>query len=633
MNNMRISGLASGMDIDDMVSKLMKASRMPLEQLNQKKQLMEWQRDSYRTLNMKVLDLKNAAFNLKLQSAFSARKAAVSDESIVSVAPGNSSSEGLYSIKVNQLAKSASVTSGQLTGVSKDTDPLSTLGLSAETTLTISGEKGSATVKLKPTNTVAELVAEVNGKSNATGVKVSYDETMNRLFFVSGSTGTTSKVQLSMRSTTEGAGQNLLSSVLKLSGSTAIADKGQLVTGSVNFNPDGVGTLIDKTLTSEQTLKINVSGVATPYEFKISNTTTVGQLIDKINSSDLGKSGISAYMDNSGNLAFYNPDDSKTLSFTDTTADGTGLLTKLGFIGGQSVTNDIDTSQYTISGQDAIIEFNGVTANYKTNTFTVNGMSVTAKKEGSPAVNVTVTQDVDSTFNTIKSFVDKYNEFIDSVNKELSAKKYRDFAPLTDEQKKDMKEDDIKRWEEKAKSGMLRNDSLFSNALYKLRGSFTQQVGGLAGGDLDKLSEIGIGTALVSGPLVSGSYLENGKLYIDEAKLKKAISEKPEQVMNLFVKDDGNKDTDSADGIATRLNERLEGLFKQITSKAGTTDSVETSFTMGKQMKELNKRIDALTLKMETLESRYYKQFTAMEKYLNQMNAQSSWLSQQFGGQ
>ena len=33
-----------------------------------------------------------------------------------------------------------------------------------------------------------------------------------------------------------------------------------------------------------------------------------------------------------------------------------------------------------------------------------------------------------------------------------------------------------------------------------------------------------------------------------------------------------------------------------------------------------------------SVENRYWKQFTAMEKAIQQMNAQSAWLAQQFGG-
>ena len=51
---MRIGGLASGMDIDALVEKLMNAERAPLNKLTQKKTTYEWQRDAYRDVNTKL---------------------------------------------------------------------------------------------------------------------------------------------------------------------------------------------------------------------------------------------------------------------------------------------------------------------------------------------------------------------------------------------------------------------------------------------------------------------------------------------------------------------------------------------------------------------------------------------------
>ena len=62
-SNMRIGGLASGMDIDQLVGDLMKAERMPLDKLTQKKQYLEWQRDDYREMNKSLLELDTLIFD------------------------------------------------------------------------------------------------------------------------------------------------------------------------------------------------------------------------------------------------------------------------------------------------------------------------------------------------------------------------------------------------------------------------------------------------------------------------------------------------------------------------------------------------------------------------------------------
>ncbi|TXK80944.1 flagellar filament capping protein FliD [Paenibacillus sp. N3.4] len=272
---------------------------------------------------------------------------------------------------------------------------------------------------------------------------------------------------------------------------------------------------------------------------------------------------------------------------------------------------------------------NNISAQYDSNTFSFNGTNITVKKLGEASV--TTTRDVDTVFNTIKSFVDKYNDLIASINTKMSEKKYKDFQPLTDEERSSMKDDQIKAWEEKAKSGTLHNDSLLSNGLTNFRSSFSKIVQGLPTGALKSLSEIGISSSSMGGSSVSGSYMDNGKIYLDEDKLKKAIADKPDEVMALFNANDGIKDSDLGDGLATRLYDRANALMDSITARAGATTSVDTTYVMGKNIKDINTRIDNLTTSLDVLQTRYYKQFTAMEKYISQMQAQSSQLTSQLG--
>jgi len=636
---MRLNGFSNtGIDIDDTVKKLMAAARMPQDKLKQQKQTLEWQRDDYRSMNSKIMEFRNLAFNMKLKSNYSATKATSTDDTIISATSSPSAGEGIYSLKVNKLAKSASVTSGdvEIAGVKATKGAtLEQLGLTASTTLTIGGEKGTSTIVLNKTDTIEGLVAAVNGKSSSTGVTMNYDENIGKIFFVSSSTGTKSNFTLQMRSTADvtGAGtpQNLLSDVLRISGATANMDQGKTITGTRNF-ASGVGTAIDDTLTGTQKLRIKVG--ADEVDFDITKTTTISKLVDSINSSAIGKAGFSAYVDGNNNLAFFTADNAKSITITDETSDSINLLDKLGFTTPIETSGPdfLDYSEFKAVGQKAEIEFNGAPASYDSNTFQINGMTFTAKKESSDAVNVTLTKDVDGIYNTIKSFIDKYNELIETVNKKLGEKRYRDFTPLTDDQRKEMKEDQIKQWEEKAKSGLLRSDAVLTSGLIKFRTSFSSAVEGLAVGSAKSLAEIGISSSIVNGKLISGNYMENGKIYIDDAKLKKAIAENPDQVMSLFTADDGDKESTAGDGLAIRLHNQADALIKQITEKAGVTGSVDTKYTIGKTTRDINKRIDDMDRKLEAMETRYYKQFTAMEQFVNQMSMQSAQLMQQFGG-
>ncbi|GFZ97666.1 hypothetical protein GCM10008018_49910 [Paenibacillus marchantiophytorum] len=632
----RLSGFSnSGIDIDDTVKKLMKAAKIPQDKLKQQKQLLEWQRDDYRAINTKILTFRSAASDMTRQAAFQTKKSTSADDSVVSVTSTATAPEGIYSIKVNKLATSASVTS-EAVGKSSDKALLNTIdaAFTKAATLSIGGEKGTATVVIKPTDTIAGLVAAVNGKTSTTGVTMSYDSTLDKFFFASSSTGSKAGIDLKMDS--EENGHNLLTSVMKLTAastplSTDVVDKAKVITGTQAF-ATGSATLIDGSMATPQKFHMEANGQI--LDFDVSKTTTVGQLIDQINSSDIGKSGVSAYLDKNNKLAFNNPDKTKPVTFTDGTSDAYNLLDKLG-VKTPTETTDLDFSSFKITGQKAEVEFNGATAQYDTNTFSISGMNITIKKAqatGATAVNITNTRDVDTVFNSIKSFVDKYNELIDTVNTKLTEKKYKDFTPLTDDQRTAMKDDQITTWEAKAKSGTLRSDSLLTSGLSSFRSAFSSAIEGLPVGNAKTLSQIGISTANISGTSVSGSYLENGKIYIDEDKLKKAIAEKPDEVMALFIANDGVKETDKGDGLARRLSDKADALFKNISAKAGITSSVDTSYLMGKTLKDMNKRIDNFNDKLEDLEKRYYNQFTSMEKYMNQMQAQSANLTKQMGG-
>ena len=127
------------------------------------------------------------------------------------------------------------------------------------------------------------------------------------------------------------------------------------------------------------------------------------------------------------------------------------------------------------------------------------------------------------------------------------------------------------------------------------------------------------------------SYAENGKLYIDETKLRNALQNNPEEVMNLFTKNAGSY---TANGIAQRLYDDVNSAISQLTAKVGaaSTFSAYDSSTIGKQIAELNDQIAKMQEHLSLVEDQYYRQFTAMEEAIQQMNATSAWLSQQFFG-
>ncbi len=489
LNDLRISGLSSGIDYESIINKLMTVERIPLDKVKQQKQVAEWQRDQYREMNTTLTKLRDNLFNMRLQSTYLTKKATSANESVATVTASSNAVTGNYSLKVNSLASGATITSNTLSLTNPSTDPLT----ATATSFTITGEKGTATINVTTTDTIYNLVSNINAQSATTGVQVSYDANVNRLFFVSTTSGANSKIDFSSN------------------------------TGS-------------------------------------------------------------------------------SLDF---------------------VQNTLKISTLTDTGTDANIDLNDATGlTFNSNTFSLNGLTFNLKSTSTTPINISVTNDVDAVYNSIKSFVDLYNETISTVYNKTHETRYRDYQPLTDEQKKNMSDKEIELWEEKAKSGLIRNDSILAKSLNEMRRSLSDPVTGLISGAIDQLSKIGITT---------GSYLENGKLYIDEAKLREAIANKPEEVMNLFtVKTDGSYSTN---GLAQRLYDNLNNTLKSLVEKAGYTTTL-TSFDssiLGKQISLYDEEIVKWNERLTKIEDRYWKEYTAMEKALNDLNAQSAWLSQQLG--
>ncbi|MBY6800489.1 flagellar hook protein FliD [Clostridium botulinum] len=326
-----------------------------------------------------------------------------------------------------------------------------------------------------------------------------------------------------------------------------------------------------------------------------------------------------------------------------------------------SFVSSILGSNTTAKGKDAKIELktpNNSTATTiikPSNNFTIDGVNYNiagAKKD--EEISFSLDGNVDDSFNKVKGFIDDYNKLIDELQKKTSEKKYRKYEPLTEEQKKDMKENDIKLWEEKAKSGILRNDSNIENMLSTLRRAFFDSVEGAG----LSLKELGLTT--------SKDYNEGGKIVFDqmldkngnngEARLKKLLKEEPDKVFKIFSQESTSYPSYSADLTLTerQIRNKEEGIFQRIndifkdytrTSRSasgkrgilvdkagieGTVSAIDN--ILYKDLEKREKAIQDMELKLIERENKYYIQFAQLEKYVNQANSQASWLSQQLGG-
>ena len=242
------------------------------------------------------------------------------------------------------------------------------------------------------------------------------------------------------------------------------------------------------------------------------------------------------------------------------------------------------------------------------------------------AVTMTSTTNVDDIMTKIKEFVATYNGLIKDLNDQTKETKYRDYTPLTSEQKEDMSESEIKLWEEKAKSGLLRGDTLIRNGLSNMRSLIYQSNPAIDDSQYNTLYSIGITT--------TKNYSDGGTLEIDENKLRKALEENPDAVEKLFKNSEGKKEdlvdgqTVDTRGYLDKLRESMKSFEISIEKKAGRSTMTDSQYAIGKNLMDTESRINTWKSKLENIEARYWKQFTAMEQAINKANSQSSMFSQ-----
>lgn len=392
--------------------------------------------------------------------------------------------------------------------------------------------------------------------------------------------------------------------------------------------PAAVELTVDSSITSK-TSKIGGTDFTFEVngkEIEVKSTDTINDVITKVKNAD---AGVEANFVN-GKLLFTSKTGA-TLEGGDSfsvkvTNDGDG--SKLGMDSTGS------SSSKRIPGQQAEVVINGVTYTSSSNTFSFDGVEFTFKQEnlGAP-INVSTKTDEDAVFNMIKGFVDKYNEVIEKINKKISEPKYKGYQPLLDEEKEALPEKTAEKLENMARSGILLRDPILKNGLDELRRAISSplQAAGVNTA-FDTLSEIGIGGP----PSGKYAYQENGRLYIDETKLRNAIRNNGEDVLKLFT--NYSSSTDQAtkykeSGIAERLFDQLKQVTDRVTKEAGSTTSPLDDSYLGRKIKDTDEEIERWEDRLKTIEDRYWKQFTAMEQAMAKAQSQGSWFAQMLGQQ
>ena len=252
---------------------------------------------------------------------------------------------------------------------------------------------------------------------------------------------------------------------------------------------------------------------------------TIDTLITKINNSVDGKIKAS-YSEMTGKFTVETKDtgsntkfkivgedgsSSKALDFLDLkTKNSSGNLVKFDENGAKGSNSEIE-----VSSKDGTFK---KILNQESNTFTIDNIKYTVNSTGS--AEITSKQDASSVVQKMKTFVDDYNKIMDKIYDLVTEKKDSDYSPLTEAQKEEMSEDEIKDWEKKAKQGILRNDS-------EMRRFMDSMQNAIFGDKMNILNEMGISTV--------EDYNKRGQISLDESKFTEALENDSQKVYKAFA--------------------------------------------------------------------------------------------------
>ncbi len=349
-------------------------------------------------------------------------------------------------------------------------------------------------------------------------------------------------------------------------------------------------------------------------EFSFDGDTTLKELMSEVNKSDAGVR--MNYSSVTGTFSLLSSD-----TGSDSAIQLSGDLATAIFGSEDEISHNVGKDFQANMSFDGGITFTTVTR--ADNNFTIDGANYNFTGVGDGS-NITFQSgtDTDALVDKVKGFVESYNEIMKTLNTAINTNKYGEslgsgekYLPLTEAQKEEMSEDEIKKWEEKAKTGLLSRDSTLQSIANRLRSAMTSIVDGQG------LYQYGID---------SESWSDKGVLAIDEEKLRAKIAEDPDKVADLFA---------GKDGIASKVKDVVTYAVKGTGSSKGAlvdiagTDSkaADTTSKIAKQIASLKEALSKLETKLDTKKEYWWNKFTYLESYISQMNSQSSFLSS-FGG-
>ena len=583
-----IYGLSgSGLDIESLVKMGMMNKQSQYDKMYQNEMKQEWLKEAYVEVYDSMKTFKNNMTDFKMQSNMSAMKATTTNEDVVSVSANGAAAAMSHKVSVSQVASNAYIMTGMDYTDVDNPKP-------AEITFANSANPGK--------NYLMDVMYKnVQTQDNGDGT---YTYTIKR-------------------SKADGSGDETLTDI------------------------DGSSAAITLTLKDSSAANAKEYTVTLTYDDIIQDKKTLSDLASAINNSgsniqagfDTANGSFSMYNKTSGekniiDITAGNDDTANLLNnfhlakYDANAANQANSLTNLAQFTANSAMTDV------VAGTNAKATIDGKTYDLETNKITVAGVTYNFNNvsEVGKTTTVNVSQDADTIVDNVKKFVDMYNTLLDSLNDKLSEERYSDYKPLTKEQEAEMTEEQIKKWNEKAKSGLLYHNNEVRNLVSDMREALYTPVDAVDS-KYNSLSAIGITTTTIKGHVT-----------LDEDKLRKALTEDPDCVYQLFASDQDSsyiagstntnkltayekKDDYKNTGIANRLYNAMTENMSIFEDYAGTSKATDDQSYLGKLITNMQTKMTSFQTLMKSYENKLYDKYDAMEVALSKLGTQLSYIT------
>ena len=682
---MRVTGMMSGLDTESIIQELVAVKQTKVDTLKKEQTKLEWKQDAWKELNTKIKKLYSGTLSdLRYQSSYMKKATKTSNDNLVSVIAKDSAMDSVQSLEINKLAKAGYLTGAEITDkdgnkVTSGSKLVEKLGIEAGSKFEITSGGKTVEITVDENMTINSLVS----KLQTAGVKANFDATNQRLFI--GADGTGEDKDFTITATNDN-GTDALSKLGILvydKDVKAVYEKYAALDNDADAKQSAIDARVAELLkgyTAEkkslesavESLNKKQDELIKAYndeygsdDFDITDdtaretkqadlTSKIEELEEKLKAegiseedkatltADLNKAkGELSYLDGYDTNKKFIEEKAARIAELDAdyiNADGTaGAKTQADaqsyveekIAKAKAMLKDYDkltgSKAVKIDGEDAEITLNGATFTSSSNTFDINGLTITCKGQTAAGEKITLTteNDVSGIYDMVKNFIKEYSSLINEMDKLYNAESAKGYDPLTDEEKEEMSETEIEKWETKIKDSLLRRDSTLntvSSAMKEIMaGGYT------VNGKTMYLSDFGIETLgyFNAADNEKNAYHINGDedeetLKTKDNTLKEMITKDPDTVVDFFTQ------------LSKTLYAKMDKLMAR--SDYSSLNTVYDDKKMKDEYDSYTTKIKEAEEKLTDYEDKWYKKFSAMETALAKMQSNSSAVMSMLGG-